>query len=294
MAKPINPYYPKSPFFDKTCRNYNNDGFYNPEWAQKIEDVEVKSSDPQISVSKTVEGNKETFMIDFSPYLPPEITMAIVPVVGGQTKPNPLLLGETVDEIRLTWALNKAIGSQTLSNNGGLTPPSRAPEDRSFTYTAQSVEADIQCTISADDDSWMENSVVTAISTLSFGNYYYSGNTANLNGLAIASLQAILDAFNKDIASIKAKTMFATGGANQHFVFAYPKRFGLLTTIKKGIFQGGYVRMKNVAGVLYETVPDGGSEIDISISNGLQTEAYYVYMSSFDFQNDNQTPVEVS
>jgi hypothetical protein len=104
----------------------------------------------------------------------------------------------------------------------------------------------------------------------------------------IESLQASsirIDRFN---------TYFATGGVNEKHFVAYPVTFGL-GTFTKGIFTGGYVRLKLVGGILKSELGISDVESDILITNSKgYTEAYYIYESLFDNQADPITPFIIS
>lgn len=279
-----------------SCECGSDDGnFYNPPVDPNSREVIIAASDPQLVVTDQSDSSKWKFNLDFIPFVAPQIQLSAVVYASGVSEVNPVLLGKTIDRVDLTWTINKAIASQTLSSSiAGITHPTLGIAARSHSYTGLNIMNNGSFTLNVNDGLGLPGSSVSATINIAFGNYMYYGNNATLLGLANTALQSILNSFQKVVETNRSNSFFATGGQNQHFIVAYPKRFGLLTEIKKGIFVGGYIRIKNVSGVLKELVASGETESDITISNGISSESYYVYMSGFDNQNDPETKIELS
>ena len=295
QEKTANPAYPKTPF-NPSCKDkelHNND-FYVPEGFENIKIYNIKSNSPEILVSKTIEGNKETFTLLLAAYKVPTISLSLEGYSNGVLKGNPVLLGEVIDRVDLSWVLNKEVESQILSNDGGILNPTLNAVLREYSYTDLNLTNDTEFTLQVNDGSNYEGSVVTNSKIITFGNYYYIDSGINMINQNISTLQTFLNNANKTIEKTKVNSFYATGLENEHEIIAYPKRFGLITEIKKGVFSGGYVRLKNASGILKETLSEGETESDINITNGLASEAYYVYMSFYDNQNDSNIPLIIS
>ena len=293
--EPQNPTYPKTPPL-KTASddNRNNNNFYTPPWNEGFTNEEVISTNSSITVAKEVNGQNETFRLGFNPYIIPTASLSLEGYAGAQLKGNPVLLGETIDELRFTWVINKEIQTQTITNDGGVLEPTLVFTDRTVTQTGLSLTSDVLFTLTVNDGDGVSTSIITDQESIIFGNYFYYGDQVNLIGQAIGGLQSLINNLGKDIARDRIKSFYPTGGTGRFVIIAYPARFGLATTIFKAPFAGGFVRLKNVSNVLVETVPNGQTEIDISLSNGIQSESYYIYQSSFDNQEDPNNLIIVS
>lgn len=276
------------------CGGGQNNSFYNLPIDPNSRIVEINTLDPQLVINDLSDSNKWKFNIDFLPYSALAAIASMVPYANDVAKPNPTLLGETIDRVDLTWEFSNDVTSQVLtSDDGSITHPTLDTEDESHSYTGLSITENTEFYLNGNDGKGLEGSTLQIIFKLLFGNYFYYGNSTSLLNQATSGLQAILGGMNKDIAVSLEKDLYATGEANKHFFFAYPKRFGLPDSIKKGEMTGGYMRLKNVAGTLKSELIGGDTESDISISNGLASEAYYVFMSQFDYQDDNDNLIEI-
>jgi hypothetical protein len=289
---------PQTPTYAKTipksgCSPQGFNKFYIPSWVDQIKPVEVTTTDPQLSVVDNSNQNKYSFDVAFLPYTPLSGQISIVAQQSSVPVAIPVLAGETVDEVILVWSYNNNVVSQDLvSDDVGITDPTLGFTERLYDYTSLSITADTIFTLDADDGDGQPESVLQLIASLLFGNYYYYGDGASLIGTSAAGVQAFLDGINKTIEADNTNSLFATGGEDEHFFFAFPKSYGLPTTIKKGFFEGGYARLANVGGNIkvFET---GDSENDIFINNGNVSVAYYLYMSIIDDQNDPNQAVEI-
>lgn len=225
----------------------------------------------------------ERWKIDYVPTLAVDVELTMVAKEGGVAKANPVLKGTVIDRLELLWTINKNISAQTLINTGGLIAPSLAPEVRDYLYTGQNIQSNINLTLDANDGLGSSDSDVVS---LLFGNNLLVGHDINRAGTSVGGLVIAAATMAKTIKTARNHVYFATGGSNQHHYVLYPKSFGL-GVFTKGIFTGGYVRLKNVAGSLKTELLGGDVESDIILANEKGfSEAYYAYMSLYDNQND--------
>ena len=274
-------------------RGYNQ--FYIPDWVDQIKSVEVVSSDTQIVITDNSNQSKYSFNVDYIPKVDLTAVLNLVAKKSGVVVPVPVLKGDTIDRVELTWTFNKAVATQSLDcNDAGITDPTLGQDDRAYNYTDESITENTSFALSADDGLNLDGSTVQVSKSLSFGNYYFSGAGASLIGAASTSVQAFLDSISKTIQTSRIRNLFATGGEDEFFFFAYPKAYGLPNDIKKGIFSGGYIRLLNVGGVLKTSLGQGETESDLNISNGIISEPYYLYMSLVDNQVDATIPIEIT
>lgn len=269
--------------------------FYQLPLDPNSREVSIISTHPQIKVTDQSDSNKWKFALNFIPQQDLEASASITPYISDIPETNPSLIGRTIDRIDLAWTPNKEVTTQELtSDDSGITQPTLDEADRSHSYTGLSITEDTEFYLDLDDGTGLDGSTLRVTFKLLFGNYYYYGNTTDQLGNSTTGLQAILNAFTKSISTNKIKSLYPTGGENKHFLFAYPKRFGLVTEIVKGPLSGGFTRLINVSGTLKEELGDGESESEILISNGLESEAYYIYQSTFDNQEDETIPFDIS
>jgi len=287
---------PQTPTYAKTipkngCAPQGFNKFYIPSWVDQIKALEVTTNDSQIVIVDNSNVNKHSFAIDFVPHEALSGNLSLVAQQSSVPVATPVLKGETIDEVNLVWSYNKSISVQTLvSDDVGITDPTLTSGLRLYDYTSLSITEDTAFTLDADDGQALPDSTLQLVKSILFGNYYYYGDGASLLGSSSSGVQAFLDGINKTIETDKVRNLLATGGADEHFFFAFPASFGLPTEIKKGLFAGGYVRLLNVGGTLLTS----GSESDLNINNGNVSEPYYLYMSLFDNQNDPNQAVEIS
>lgn len=248
----------------------------------------------RISVDDLSGIAKDIYRVNYVAYTPLVLTMLAKGYIADVLQSEPVLKGSTIDKIIIDWTKNKAVISQALTNNGGLTPPTLNITVETYEYTGLTITDDIQFTLSDDDGAFETESVQIINDSLIFGNHRIWGDALTAEGIGIAAMQILLDTFNKDISNTKNKTVAATGGANNHFFYAYPKSLGE-ATFKKGIFEGGFIRLKVVLGIFKLDLIGGDVEQEFIYDNGNGfTEAYYIYMSTFDNQNDPITPIVIT
>lgn len=292
---PADPVYNKSkPVINEQCVECGvsiNSGFYSPPTGGK--EVEVVAGS-EIAVDDQSTSSKYKFIVSSSPHIALSVALTLQAYISAVLQSGLILKGSTIDQVVLTWSYNKAIASQNLTNNGGLTPPTLIETDVTKDYSGESITDDITFTISGDDELAFPDSVANDNASLQFGNYRFWGDGVNMSGASQATLEALLATLTNEISNSRAKSVNATGGSGEHFYYAYPKVLGL-ATFTKGIFSGGFVRLKLVGGVFKITLTGGDTESDFMYDNGNGfSEAYYVYMSTFDNQNDLNEPIVIS
>lgn len=222
------------------------------------------------------------------------VALTLVAKAGGVTKANPVLIGTTIDRVEFTWTINRDVASQTLENDGSATEPSLLAADRSKTITVQTITGDVAFTLAANDGQGTPHSIGSDVKSILFGNDFYHDKHADFLLTLTSSLVSALSGFSKTVKTSRVNTYFPVGVANEHDIIGYPKRFGL-ATFTKGIFSGGYIRLKNVGGTLKSELGDMETESDILVTNAAgHQEAYYFYQSLYDNQADNVTPFVVS
>jgi hypothetical protein len=84
----------------------------------------------------------------------------------------------------------------------------------------------------------------------------------------------------KTTTRVKSPLTSDASGGTQYFYYLYPKQWGFATFYQNGV-PGGFKRLKNVGGVISvgSFASEDAGEEDILISNGVGTEAFYVYQS---------------
>jgi hypothetical protein len=255
--------------------------------------VEILSSST-ISVEDLSDADTYRFRPNYEPYTDLVVNLTLIAKEGVTIRSNPVLKGTIIDNIELDWTYNKDIATQTLTDTGVLSDPTLIAADRSYDFSGISVTSNITLTISGNDGNGEPGSVDSDAASITFGNYLVLGISADLTGELVTTLTALIAGFTKTIKTSRSHSYNATGGVNEHHIVGYPKAFGL-GTFKKGIFEGGYVRLKKVGTVLKVELLEGDVEEDISVTNDKgYAEAYYFYMSLYDNQVDAVTPFVLS
>jgi len=246
---------------------------------------------PNILVNDISDADTYRFELSTYDYLALIATLGLTAKAAGVTKSMPILKGTVIDRVELTFAYNKVIVSQTLTNSGGLSVPGLAQSDVGYNYVAQSISSNMSFTLTGNDGQGQPGSIDADVQSIAFGNLMWLGYGASKIGASAASMEAFIEALETSVVkTARAHTYFATGGANQKHFVAYPKAWGL-ATFTKGIFSGGYVRLMKVGSTMELT----GSESDLVITNSAgYSEPYYVYESLYDNQADAVTPFIIS
>jgi hypothetical protein len=293
-------YFPAPPADDSCqgCCDSNRPVFYEPpEAGLGSKPTEVIDGN-QIQVDDLSDAFTYRFRPNYAPRisLVTDLTVFTPYIAGVNALLNGLVLfGRTVDRVDLTWTENKTVVSQTVASDvPGFVPPTLLPGDRAKSLTGLSFTSDRFFTIAGDDGDLQPGSTDSDTEYVRFGNYVRWGFGVDKIGGLASTMQALFNGLAGSInTNTRARSIFATGGVNQYMFYFVPARFGEVT-FQKGIFIGGFVRLKNVLGTLYQTVPDGGVEIAIPINNGFASENYYVYQAIYDNQVDPVTPIVAS
>lgn len=249
-----------------------------------------------ISVDNLSDSDTYRFRVNYNPDVALTSTLDLILKSAGVVKAQPVLQGVVIDEIKSDWTYNKSIASQALtftvqSPDVAIPAPSLNAGERTKTVSSVSVTKDASVKIHGDDGN---GSISETTKPISFGNYVAFGHGADKIGAAASTVQALYDALSKEVKTNRVKTLSTTGGPNEYFFYLVPKRFGDVT-FTKGIFQGGYFKLNNVAGVLKKVLDPGDVVLDIVLSNGAGfSEAYDVWQSLYDNKNDEVTPTYAS
>lgn len=261
---------------------------FEPPTTQK--DVELIAS-PNVQITDLSDANTHRFEIGTYEYVNLVAALTLIAKVSGVAQSIPVLKGKVVDRVELAWSYNKTVVSQTLTNNGGLSVPTLGPTDDDYTYLSQSIVTDIAFTLQGNDGFGQPGSIDSDVQSITFGNYMWIGHGPSKIGSSAAAMEAFIESLATSvIKTARAHTYYATGGSGQKHFIAYPKAWGL-ANFTKGIFSGGYVRLMKVG----TTMETSGVESDLMITNSAgHTEAYYVYESLYDNQEDAVTPFVIS
>lgn len=260
-----------------------------PVFQPSIQKDVIVSSGAGVTVDNLSDIEKYHYRISRQEYIPLDVSLEMDVYISSVLQALPIIRGRVVDEIRFNFLKNKSVVSQTLTNDASITPPSLLPSDNSFIYTGLSVTNNVLFTYTADDGEGQSESVQSAQKLVRFGNWIYllhGGSKINVSVSTLISF--ITSATTKIAASSRSIAFYATGGFNEKHFVAVPAAYGLCT-FRKGLLDGGYVRLKNIDGTI--TV-SGGTESPILITNEFgHTEAYHVYESLYDNQNDPAVPI---
>lgn len=292
-------YAPDPPFSNDNCEDCGsgNSSFYTPPPTGNGKKVEMLPG-TSIAVEDLSDIDTYRFRHNFVTYTPLSANYTILTpyIAGVDGRQNGLVLfGRTVDRVDSTWSYNKAVTSQALSSAApGFVAPTLLPADRTKSVTGLAIVNDISFTITGDDGAAQSGSVDADSAFVRYGNLVRWGKGASKVGLATSGLQALFNGLASSInTNVRGRSILMTGGVNEYDFYFLPVRFGTVT-FQKGIFVGGFVRLKNVAGVLKDALGIGDVESPISINNGYAAENYYVYMTLYDNQADPTTPVVAS
>jgi len=303
MQNPQTPNYAQpAPLPNENCLGCGNKPFVYPPLVAgnggSGKNVEVDAG-YAIAVQDNSDSDTFRFKVSSAPQSALSVILSLVVKAAGVVKAQPILLGTIIDEWLPTWSYNRAVASQNLAievqniDQGGDIPSLSSAARTADVNSNVSITDDATVTINGDDGSGNPGSTADATAQIQFANVVAWGDYTDLISSNVSDLQAIFDGMNTSVQRTRGKTLYATGGANRHFYYFVPKRYGLVT-FQKGIFIGGFIRLKNDSGVLVDDLgTDTESDILLTNSLGFQ-EAYYVYESEYDNQNDPVTPIIAS
>lgn len=297
-SNPVTPVYTQAkPIKNEGCvteDNGNNLSFFVP--AGDGKSTEILAGD-QIKVENLSDANTDRFRVSYDPATQLTLVLNAVPYIAGQVQTEPILKGKTVDQIALSWTYNIPVESQVLSNDGGLTDPTLSASQTDATYIGLTLGDTVNITLDGDSGSGvLPESQASDTEQITFGNYLAfgaGGSLINQANTAQTLLNGFISASQTEIRTNRVTQVYGLGGSNQKFFVMYPKAWGL-ATFQKGIFVGGFVRLKLVSGVLKDVLGGGDIEENLLLSNGEgHTEAFYIYESLFDNQADPVTPIDI-
>ena len=173
-------------------------------------------------------------------------------------------LGSTVNEISLTWKLNKIPRSATLNN---VSVSGELKADQSVTIIDAALTTDSIFTLAVTDE---KNKTVQKKSSITFYNGVYYGCAIIPTKLDSVFVRGL----NKSLQKDQVKTFTVNSGVNQYVWYALPTRYGE-AVFNVGGFDGGFTKI---------------SEISFENSSGY-TEEYAVYRS--DYSNLGKKTVKV-
>ena len=173
-------------------------------------------------------------------------------------------LGSTVNEISLTWKLNKIPRSATLNN---VSVSGELKADQSVTIIDAALTTDSIFTLAVTDE---KNKTVQKKSSIAFYNGVYYGCAIIPTKLDSVFVRGL----NKSLQKDQVKTFTVNSGVNQYVWYALPTRYGE-AVFNVGGFDGGFTKI---------------SEISFENSSGY-TEEYAVYRS--DYSNLGKKTVKV-
>jgi hypothetical protein len=242
-----------------------------------------------IMIENFSDASNYTFRISYDPFIALTANLSITGYVGGLLQSEPILKGKIVDEIRSAWSYNKYVAFQEL-NGIAVTA-----QDRAKIETGLNVTDDIIYEIEGNDGQGVTGSIATDTDSILFGNYLITGDYTNMLNQPVSQIPTLISNLankNTEVRRNRTVSVFATGSTNRKFFIIYPASWGL-GTFTKGIFEGGFQRLKNQAGTLVVNVT--GTELPITWSNEEgYSEEFYIYQSLYDNTEDAVEPIIIS
>jgi hypothetical protein len=304
---PVLPKYSKAvPFVNPNCESCDNGSIYTPpgggfggKSTELIEGTDIDIQD----ISDTL---VDRFIISYDPQVNLTVGLQLEKRFNGNILSDPILiLGVVVDEVNLVWAYNRNndVVAQELSSP--LVDPVIGATLRAYQYIGVIITQTTAFRITGDDGEGVAGSEATASRSVLFGNYrcWGVGVRRDLGFTTVANMTSFLESLigglgTKETTNTRAKdNLVGEGGNDQYFYYFYPKSFdggdSFATFLQYGN-PGGFKRLGRVGGIM-EVVPldsYGGGETDLLISNGVESEAYFVYQSTNGNINGAQIEVQ--
>ena len=145
-------------------------------------------------------------------------------------------LGSSVNEVTLTWKLNKIPKSATL-NNISISGVLKA--DQSVTIRDAALTTDSIFTLAVTDE---KNKTVQKKSSIVFYNGIYYGSAIIPTKLDSAFVRGL----NKSLQKDQVKTFTVNSGVNQYVWYALPTRYGE-PVFNVGGFDGGFTKISEIS-----------------------------------------------
>ena len=240
------------------------------------------------------DANNLKHRISYDPFISLTTSLSVSAYVLGALQSSIVLKGVVVDETRSAWTYNKGVvASQTLDEGAGAVTVPLA--DRAKITTSLSITSDLTYTVEGDDGQGNIGSVASDSDSLLFGNYMIWGDYTNMTNQPVSQIPTLiadLASKNTEVKITRFKDVFATGLVNRKFFVIYPAVWGEAIFTKSG-FEGGFIRLKNEAGTLVQTVITSESPITWTNEEGY-TEEFYIYQSVYDNAEDLVTPIIIT
>ena len=289
---PVTPPYSKAKYVtNPNCVSGESTPIYVPPPTGYEKSVEILPGE-DILVEDLSDNETWRFKVSYNPYTALAVDLAMSAYSGNVLQSMPVLKGKVVDRVVLGWAYNKAVTSQYVTHQGVDTDVLNT--ERTYEYSALNITANDQFSITGDDGSGQAGGIATDSVSITFGNYQIWGDYTSMLNRPSSEISSMIDNLANKGSKVKtsrANQIYATGGANRYFLIIYPASWGE-ATFKKGIFEGGFFRLKSVNGTLVRTVPDGESEAPINWTNEEgYTEEVFVYQSLYDNTADDVEPI---
>lgn len=144
-------------------------------------------------------------------------------------------LGSSVNEVTLTWKLNKIPKSATL-NNISISGVLKA--DQSVTIRDAALTTDSIFTLAVTDE---KNKTVQKKSSIAFYNGIYYGSAIIPTKLDSVFVRGL----NKSLQKDQVKTFTVNSGVNQYVWYALPTRYGE-PVFNVGGFDGGFTKISEI------------------------------------------------
>lgn len=291
---PITPYYSMANFVTNPNCVCNKNTIYLPPDSNVNNDIElIAGVDIAIDDLSTVDGQK--FRINYNPYESLIVTSTLIVRIAGTAISLPITKGRTVDGIQLNWTYNKQpITSQTFTLDG--TDESLAVGIRESIKSGLDITSNEVVTITGDDGESRPGSIHLDSKTITFGNYQIYGNFTKMLGENVSTVNNMIANLADKVTITKTtrqNSVYATGGSNRYFLIIYPKAWGE-ATFRKGLLDGGFIRLMNQAGTLVSSISEGNTEASIEWTNEFgYTEEIYIYQSMYDNIEDDIAPVQI-
>ena len=145
-------------------------------------------------------------------------------------------LGSTVNEISLTWKLNKIPKSATLNN---ISISGELKADQSVTIRDAALTTDSIFTLAVTDE---KNKTVQKKSSIAFYNGIYYGCAIIPTKLDSVFVRGL----NKSLQKDQVKTFTVNSGVNQYVWYALPTRYGE-PVFNVGGFDGGFTKISEIS-----------------------------------------------
>lgn len=292
QRNPAVPVYSKAkpPVICNNCRNGLGNVFPPATGGTNRETTVIAGDD--IAVDDLSNVNEKVYRVNYSPLEQLVVTLVLNAFAGVDQKTNPVLFGTTIDKVDLSWSYNREIDVQlqSLTNDGGLTPPTLGASERDFIYDPVTITDDIAFTISGDDGKGQPpQSQDSDQKSVTFGNYALQGARANLIGETGATAKSFLDTLAatpsaRVLTTTRVRDIILLGNTLERDYYAYPKKFGYATFFQNG-FPGGFLRLSIKSGDVVASDnfdADDPGESPFLVNNGLAEEEYLVYMTPSD------------